>query len=88
MSWPVRQLHNSHNVLLSLIDAGVEKNIAYEIVQKASNKTWNDSISFEDTLLKFSECKKYIGEKKIEQILENEDHKKHINTIFNRIFND
>ena len=36
-------LHNTHNIMLKLIEKGLERGIAYKIVQESAMKTWNNN---------------------------------------------
>ena len=78
-------LNTSQKILLALTQQGISRERAYEIVQKASMKTWEGNVPFKDSLLNFDECKNKIGEDKIATIVENEDYKKHVDEIFDRI---
>ena len=34
-------LHNTHNIMLKLIEKGLDRQLAYKIVQESAMKTWN-----------------------------------------------
>ncbi len=42
--------HNSQGVLTALIDSGMERDAAYRIVQKASQRAWDEGIPFRDEI--------------------------------------
>ena len=84
----LKGLHNSQHILLALIQKGISRENAYKIVQKAAMETWSKEFSFEQSLLKDSNCKEKIGKEEIYNILNNDYYKKNINIIYNRIFND
>ncbi len=79
-------LHASQKILLALTQKGLSRENAYKIVQKASMDTWTNCIPFKDSLLKITECKKYLKEKEIDNIINNLDYKKNVNLIFDRVF--
>ena len=79
-------LHASQKILLALTQKGLSREKAYTIVQKASMDTWTNCISFKDSLLKITECKEYLEEKEIENIINNLDYKKNVDLIFDRVF--
>ena len=42
--------HNSQRVLTALIDSGMERDSAYRVVQKASQRAWDEEIPFRDEI--------------------------------------
>ena len=84
----LKGLNSSHNILLALTQNGMSRERAYKIVQDASFETWEKNTPFNDSLIKNSECKSTLGSELINKIVNNEDYKKYIDKIFNRIFND
>ncbi|MBI4229068.1 MAG: adenylosuccinate lyase, partial [Deltaproteobacteria bacterium] len=56
-----RGLIYSQKVLLKLVDKGLSREKAYEIIQKNAIKTWNDRLHFSEILLKDKDVKNYLS---------------------------
>ena len=82
----LRGLNASQYVLLALTNKGLSKQEAYNIVQKASLKTWNSKESFEKFLNKDKEIKKRLGKEELKKILNSHNKIININHIFKKIF--
>ena len=82
----LKGLTSSQYILLALIETGISREESYEIVQNAAMATWSSDISFKESLLKNHECKNKLGEEMISKIINNDDYKKNVHLIFNRIF--
>ena len=80
-----RGLVYSQTVLLKLINKGISREAAYNIVQTAALDVWNDkNKNLKDELLKSDEVLKYLNEKEIEEIFNSERMLNNIDYIFNR----
>ncbi len=80
-----RGLVYSQTVLLKLINKGITREAAYNIVQTAAMDVWNDkNKNLKDELLKSDEVLKYLNEKEIEEIFNSERMLDNIDYIFNR----
>ena len=63
-------LFNSQRVLLALLDKGLIREDAYEIVQRNAMKSWKTGNQFKKLLLKDKEVRKYLTPKEIEGIFD------------------
>ncbi len=80
-----RGLVYSQTVLLKLIDKGITREAAYNIVQTAAMDVWNDNNkNLKDELLKSDEVLKFLNEKEIEEIFNSDKMLDNIDYIFNR----
>ena len=75
-------LHNTHNIMLKLIEKGLERGIAYKIVQESAMKTWNNNKEFSEVLIKNKELNKFFTIKDIKMIINDSKNLKNINWIF------
>lgn len=79
-------LYNSQRVMLALIDKGLKREDAYEIVQKNAMLSWEKGIAFKKLLLKDKEIKKYLTTKDIDKIFDLKYYLKYVDYIFKRVF--
>jgi len=79
-------LYNSQRVLLALIDKGITREQAYDIVQKNAMLSWRKGVEFKDILLKDKEVRKYLSKKEINSIFDLKYYFKNIDIIFKRVF--
>jgi len=75
----------SQAVLLNLVDKGLSRENAYQIVQRNALSVWENNSSLLLELKKDSECAAYLGEKELEQIFDLKTRLKNIDTIFKRL---
>lgn len=79
-------LYNSQRVLLALLEKGLTRENAYEIVQKNAMKSWKTGIQFRKLLLKDKEVKKYLTAREIDNIFDLGYYLKNVDYIFQRVF--
>lgn len=79
-------LFNSQRVLLALIDKGLRRDEAYDLVQRNAMKSWKTGVQFKKLLLTDKETKKYLTAKEIGNIFDLEYYLKNIDYIFTRVF--
>jgi adenylosuccinate lyase len=60
-------LYASQKVLLALVDKGLKRQVAYEMVQKSAMRTWNEKIPFKDTLSQNTDIMQYFTPSDIEK---------------------
>jgi len=76
----------SQQVLMKLADLGLERQVAYEMVQKNAMQVWDTGKEFKAILLEDQGIRKYLTEKDIEDIFSLDYHLKHVDEIFERVF--
>ncbi len=79
-------LYNSQRVMLALIDKGLTREYAYDIVQKSAMKSWKTEKQFRRLLSKDKEVRKYLTAKEIDNIFDLKYYLKNIDYIFKRVF--
>ena len=79
-------LYNSQRVMLALIDKGLSREDAYDIVQRNAMMSWKEEIDFKKLLLKDKEVKKYLTAKEIGDIFDLGYYLKNVDYIFKRVF--
>ena len=76
----------SHRVLLSLTQAGMSREAAYEVVQRNAMQSWSQGSSFYELLGKDQDVSSLIDEDALKDLFDLDYHLKHVDTIFNRVF--
>jgi adenylosuccinate lyase len=76
----------SQRVLLRLMDSGMPRMKAYDIVQRAAMRTWKEGIDFKASLMLESEALKRLNEKELDKIFDLNYYLRKVNTIFSRVF--
>jgi adenylosuccinate lyase len=79
-------LHNSQRVLLALTQAGLSRDQAYVIVQRAAMKAWQEGRDFLAELKADKEVTAKVPAKELEALFDLAYHLKHVDTIFKRVF--
>ncbi len=79
-------LVHSQRVLLALIDAGISREEAYAIVQRNAMKVWEGGGNFLDQLLADKDVTGRVPEKTLRAQFDLDHHLKHVDTIFDRVF--
>lgn len=75
----------SQRVLLSLMDSGMPRTEAYDIVQRAAMKTWKEGIDFKKSLMLNNEVLKRLNEKELDKIFDLNYYLRKVNVIFKRV---
>lgn len=75
----------SQRVLISLIDKGLTRQKAYELVQRNAMKAWKQRTSFLDLLKADSEVMDTLSEPELEAIFDYNLFLEHVDTIFQRL---
>ena len=76
----------SQQVLIKLASMGLERQIAYEMVQRNALKVWDTGKDFKSLLLEDQEIRKYLTERDVEELFSLDYHLKHVEDIFERVF--
>jgi adenylosuccinate lyase len=75
----------SQAVLLNLVDKGLSRESAYQIVQRNALNVWENKSSLLQELKKDSECTAHLSAEDLEQIFDLNTRLKNIDTIFRRL---
>ncbi|ACT57447.1 adenylosuccinate lyase [Candidatus Liberibacter asiaticus] len=82
----LKGLIHSQRILLALTQAGVSREEAYQLVQRNAMKVWKNGAIFLDVLLADVDIRKVLSEKEICDKFDYKYHTKHVNAIFERVF--
>ncbi|MGO9147601.1 MAG: adenylosuccinate lyase [Desulfomonilia bacterium] len=81
-------LWHSQNVLLALVEKGIQRDEAYAWVQRNALKAWEGDTDFKTLLKKDKDIMKVLGKKEVEDLFDLSHHLAHIHTIFERVFHE
>jgi adenylosuccinate lyase len=79
-------LFNSQRVMLALIDKGLGRDYAYDIVQRNAMKSWKTESQFRKLLSRDTDIKRYLTAKEIGNIFDLKYYLKNVDYIFGRVF--
>lgn len=83
--WFKRGLFASQRLMLMLIDKGLTRSQAYDLVQKPALKAYKEKLDFKELVLKNKGIKKYLSNKEINSAFDLNSYLKHIDSIFNHL---
>jgi len=75
----------SQRVLIALIDKGLSRQKAYELVQHNAMKAWKGRTSFLELLKADSEVKAHLSDKELESLFDYNYFMRHADSVFNRL---
>ncbi|GAB6099628.1 adenylosuccinate lyase [Halanaerocella petrolearia] len=75
----------SQKVMLTLVDQGLLRDDAYEIVQRNALQAWEGQESFKELLLSDDDLREHLAAEEVEEIFDYEYHLRHIDTIYKRL---
>jgi len=75
----------SQRVLLELMNKGLARQKAYDLVQRCAMKTWKDGSDFKENLLKDKDILRYLNAKDLDKIFDLDYYLRNINKIFKRV---
>ncbi|MCX5703758.1 MAG: adenylosuccinate lyase [Candidatus Omnitrophica bacterium] len=76
----------SQRVLLKLMDKGLTRMKAYDLVQRAAMKTWGEGSDFKENLLRDKEVSQYLDKKELDKIFNLDYYLRNVDKIFSRLF--
>lgn len=74
----------SQRVLLKLIEKGLTRKEAYDIVQRNALKTWESEKHFLEHLLEDEEVKKLVAEEELRELFDTSYYLRYVDRIFER----
>lgn len=75
----------SQRVLLELMDKGLARLEAYDLVQRCAMQVWKENVDFKETLLNDSGVSKYLTKGDLERIFDLDYYLRNVNKIFQRV---
>ena len=80
-------LYFSSKVLVALVEKGLSRDQAYDIVQRNAMKAWDtENLMFKDALLQDPEVMSYLSKEELDKIFDVNEFLKNIDYIYNRVF--
>ncbi len=79
-------LVHSQQILLALTQKGVNREDAYQLVQKHAMDVWKTGGSYLDRMKSDDEVGQYLTNAELEQLFDTKQHHQHVDTIFTRVF--
>lgn len=76
----------SQTVLIKLIDAGMSRDEAYEVVQRNAMKSWETGESFQELILRDKDALARVTPEKLKEAFSLEPFLRHVEFIFQRVF--
>ncbi len=77
-------LFASSKVLVKLMEKGVNRDKAYDMVQRCAMRSWEEGIAFEKSLMEDQEVSVFLSQEEIRQALDPRSFLKHIDQIYKR----
>ncbi len=81
-------LYNSQEVMLALARSGMKREDAYRLVQERAMESWKGGEDFFELLANDPEIGARLGREELAKLFDINQHTKHVDTIFNRVFKD
>ena len=78
-------LYFSQTILLKLTEAGLERKIAYEAVQRAAMKTWQGDLSLQENLAAEPEVAAKLSRNEIDRLCSLDIHYAHVDETFRKL---
>jgi len=80
-----RGLIFSQRVLLSLMETGLARSEAYDLVQRCAMRVWQENIDFQDALLDDTDVAGLLTKADLEKICSLDYYLRHVNKIFRKV---
>jgi adenylosuccinate lyase len=84
--WSMKGLIFSQQVLMKLASIGIQRQTAYEMVQRNALKVWETGRDLKSLILEDQEIGTHLSRQEIEEIFNLDYHLKHVEDIFKRVF--
>ncbi len=78
-------LYNSQRLLLMLIDKGLSREAAYDLVQPAAMQAWDEARPFYEIVRQHPALTRYLSPEEIDEAFNPEYHLRHVDEIFRRV---
>lgn len=80
-----RGLFFSQRVLIELMQRGLPRARAYDVVQRCAMQSWRENSEFKDNLLKDKAASRYLDQKALDTIFDLNYYLRNVNKIFRRV---
>ncbi|MEW6102129.1 MAG: adenylosuccinate lyase [Candidatus Omnitrophota bacterium] len=75
----------SQRVLIELMNKGLARTKAYDLVQRSAMKSWKDGSDFKANLIKDKEVSRYLSRKELDKVFDLDYYLRNVNKIFKRL---
>ena len=79
-------LYTSQRVMLAIVEKGLDRESAYDVIQKNAMKSWKSGVPFRKLLLKDKEVGRYLTAREIDAVFDLAYYLKNVDYIFRRVF--
>ncbi|MFW5792479.1 MAG: adenylosuccinate lyase [Desulfohalobiaceae bacterium] len=76
----------SQRVLLALVEAGLDRQQAYEMVQQVAMRSWDEKRSFEELVRQDKDIARYVTKPRLDEVFDYTYYLRHEDLIFSRVF--
>jgi len=80
-----RGIFFSQRIMLKLVEKGLSRDRAYEIVQKNAMRVWEEEKDFKETILKDPEIGRYLKKEEIEELFDIKYYLRYVDKIMERV---
>jgi adenylosuccinate lyase len=80
-----RGLIFSQRVLLALMEKGLKRNRAYDMVQRCAMKTWKQNLQFKEVLLEDPQVSECLSRSELDKIFDLDYYLRNVNKIFKKV---
>jgi len=80
-----RGLIFSQRALLELMNKGLSRTKAYDLVQRSAMKTWKGNASFRDCLMQDKAVMRYLDRRDLDKIFDLRHYLRNVNKIFAKV---
>jgi adenylosuccinate lyase len=80
-----RGLFFSQRVLIELMQRGLTRTRAYDVVQRCAMQSWRENSEFKENLLKDKVANRYLDQKALDKIFDLDYYLRNVNKIFRRV---
>ena len=77
-------LYNSQRLLIMLIDKGMSREAAYDLVQPRAMQAWHEQRSFKDIVLEADEITAHLSPEEIDEAFDARYHLRYVDVLFER----
>jgi adenylosuccinate lyase len=71
--------------VLALVDAGMSRDDAYAIVQRAAADAWDEATSFRDTIAANDEVRSRVGDERLAELFDPMRALRNLDVVFDRL---
>ena len=78
-------LYHSQRLLLKLIDQGLSREAAYDLVQPRAMQAWEEQRAFKEIVSEAPEIRRHLSQEEIDEAFDARYHLRHVDLLFERV---